>query len=48
VETGADGIHWSAEGLRQAARQAAAAIVRALDPGAGAGLASPETGRTRP
>jgi hypothetical protein len=35
VETGADGIHWSAEGLRQAARAAAAAIARALESDAG-------------
>jgi hypothetical protein len=32
VETGADGIHWSAEGLRQAMREAAAALVAALPP----------------
>jgi hypothetical protein len=48
VGTGADGIHWTAEGLRQAAREAAAAIVAALDPAAAPGLASPEMGRTRP
>ena len=48
VETGADGIHWSAEGLRHAAREAAAAIVLALDPVAAPGLASPQTGRIRP
>jgi hypothetical protein len=35
VATGADGIHWSADGLRQAARAAAAAIVRALEDGGG-------------
>lgn len=42
VATGADGIHWSAEGLRQAARAAAVAILRALDPEGPPGLASPE------
>ena len=35
VATGADGIHWSADGLRQAVREAAAAIVRALEAGGG-------------
>ncbi|MFC7476420.1 hypothetical protein ACFQS7_18785 [Dankookia sp. GCM10030260] len=35
IETAADGIHWTAEGVRQAARQAAAAIVLALEAGAG-------------
>ncbi|MBL6459550.1 hypothetical protein JMJ55_30025 [Belnapia sp. T6] len=30
VETGRDGIHWSAEGLRRAAREAAAALAAAL------------------
>ncbi|WP_165982679.1 hypothetical protein [Dankookia rubra] len=48
VATGADGIHWTAEGARQAAREAAAAIVQALDPGDAPGLALPQTGRTRP
>jgi hypothetical protein len=32
VETGADGIHWSAEGLRRAMREAAAALDAALPP----------------
>ena len=32
VETGADGIHWSAEGVRQAAREAAAALAATLPP----------------
>jgi hypothetical protein len=40
VATGADGIHWSADGLRQAMRAAAAALVRALE--AEAGVAGPE------
>ncbi|WP_431267118.1 hypothetical protein [Dankookia sp. P2] len=48
VATGVDGIHWAAEGVRQAAREAASAIVRALDPGGAPGLAFPQTGRTRP
>ena len=53
VEVGADGIRWTAAGLRRAAREAAAAIVLALDaggldPGDGPGLASPDQGRTRP
>ncbi|MDO9710594.1 hypothetical protein [Paracraurococcus lichenis] len=32
VESGADGIHWSAEGVRRAAREAAAALAAALPP----------------
>ena len=48
VETGADGIHWSAEGVRQAARAAAAAIARALEPGGEAGPTLPDAGRIRP
>ncbi|MBL6458965.1 hypothetical protein JMJ55_26910 [Belnapia sp. T6] len=32
VETGTDGIHWSAEGLRRATREAAAAVAAALPP----------------
>ncbi|MFZ4409009.1 MAG: hypothetical protein ACOYOH_16840 [Paracraurococcus sp.] len=34
IATGADGIHWTADGVRQAAREVAAALVLALDRGA--------------